>query len=189
MKIEDGKGRGYIVAVDDENYLLTSCITQSEEHHANVNHQTCYNMTFQIANVSGLSNPFLYIKNNYNYNLMFEGLTIWSNFPNDGDNHQYVEVTIEDTGTALGGSSGTPVNLNAGSGKEADVTCRYGNQVTGITKGRILERLYVASGGSSKSFNFDQDIILPKNNTLCLYSNPGASGLKLEGTLDFYFHE
>ena len=53
----------------------------------------------------------------------------------------------------------------------------------------LVERHYIASGGSTKNINFDMDIILPKNTVMCMYPNPGASGNKLDGTLDFYFHD
>ena len=188
MKIEDGKGSGYIAAVDNENYLLTNCVTQSEEHHTNTTHQSCYNAVFQCANVSGAGYPIFYIKNEDDEDISFEGMSLFSNYPNGSGKWQYIEVTIGDTGTPVGGNTLTPVNLNAGSGKEADVTCQYANEITGITKGSIVERFYIASGGSTKGFNFDMDIILPKNTVLCLYPNTATSGLRIDGTLDFYFH-
>ena len=164
--------------------LLSKCTTVTEEHHTNHEHGTCYNMPFQNAAISGNS-PFFYIKNTDDICMIIEGFCAFSTDPG----LQYIEVSINDTGTAAGGSAGTPANLNAGSGKLADVTCRYGNKLTGLTQGTIVERTYIASGGSGKEINFDMDIILPKNTTFAMRGSPNCSGHRMDATLDFYFHD
>ena len=183
MKIEDGKGRGYTVGVTEENMMLSKCITVSMEHHANQDHGFCYNMVWQNAAISGNS-PFFYIKNTDDMTMILEGFCAFSTDPG----LQYVEISLNDTGTAAGGSAGTPANMNAGSGKLADVICRYGNKLTGLTQGTIIERKYIESGGSCKGFNFDMDVIMPKNTTFAMRGSPNCSGQRMDCTLDFYFH-
>jgi len=184
MRIEDGVGKGTVAEVDDENRLIVKAVTVTEEHYINNHDGNAYNMTFQNSAISGNS-PFFYIKNTDDMWMICEGFNVFSTYPG----LQYIEISLGDTGTAAAGSAGTPVNMNAGSGKLADVTCRYGNKLTGLTQGNIIERHYVASGGSSKSVNFDMDVILPKNTTLTFRGSPNCSGQRMDCTLDFYFHE
>ena len=80
-----------------------------------------------------------------------------------------VYYKLGDAGTAVktNGADITPANLNAGSGKVADVTC-YSNtadgavDITGITGGTTVQKLWLTNT-DSQSFNCDQDIIVPKN--------------------------
>ena len=44
--IEDGKGTGTKVGVDSENRILSNCVTQSLEHHANSEHGDAFQVLF-----------------------------------------------------------------------------------------------------------------------------------------------
>jgi len=180
MKIEDGKGKGYTVGVDDENRLLTNSVSVSKEHNINHSHGDAYNLLFQVAKVSG-GNAQVYMKNTADDDITVEGVWLRNTTPN-----QYVDITLGDTGTAAGGTTATPANLKANSGKSATGTFMYGNRITGLTQGTIVERFYLPSGNESNCYNFEQDLILGKNNTFAIYCS--ESGNRLDGHVIFNYH-
>jgi len=104
-----------------------------------------------------------------------------------------VYLKIGDIGVAVktNGADITPVNLNAGSGKTADVTC-YSNtadgavDITGLSGGGTFQKIWIAAAGDTHYFNFEQDIIIPKNKTFSIYCVDGDTLIR--GTVVFFFH-
>lgn len=87
-------------------------------------------------------------------------------------------LTIESqyTGTAVltNGTAQTPANCNAGSGNDAGVTCWSGTadeavDITGLTNGREVERLWIVAAADKVFHNFEVDIIIPKNKIFSMW--------------------
>lgn len=179
MEIEDGTGTGKKMKVDDENQAQVVAVTRTAERHANEDFGEAYSVPFS-ATPTGAGDCFLYIKNTNTKNMIIEGIGIKLAA------NEYIDVKIGQTGTPSGGSATTPANLNAGSAKTADVTAEDGVDITGLTGGRTAYRLYHATSNGTTYTNFEQDIIIPKNQTLTLYCQTGETAI--EGFLDINFH-
>ena len=177
--IEDGKGTGLTVGVDGTNRLEINAVNQSVEHFINHQHGLAFNVLFS-ATPSAPGDCFFYLKNTSEQDMNLEGFWIWLAA------NEYIDIRLGDTGTPSGGTPITPINLNAGSGNVATGVFQNGNDITGLTGGLTSHRVYHASSQSSKYWNFNQDIIVPKNRTVSMYAQTGTT--PLAGTLVFNYH-
>lgn len=176
--IEDGSGNGFQAKVDGANRLCISSISESLEHHTNIVHGDSYNLIFSLtATISG--SCVLYIKNSSDETIIFESIMLRAT------SDEIVEIKINDAGTPVGGTTTTPANLNAGSNRQAYGTFLAGNDITGLSDGTTILKYFISGGGSSDSYNFDQDVVLPKNRTLTMYCV--NSSIQVDGFLSFFF--
>lgn len=189
MLIEDGTGSGRTVAVNSENKLEVVAITASTEHNTNHHDGLAFNVMVEQRPVgadpsSGDTRAcILYIKNGAETDMTFEGIAIRLGGIGEED---VIEVVGRDNeGSPEGGTAVTPVNLNLGSGNSATGTFLKGDNITGIFGGEVLQQIWVTSNGT-KYFNFDQDIIVPKNRVLTIYSRNSVA--ELDVTLSFNYH-
>lgn len=186
IQIEDGKGTGKTAAVSNENKLEVIAVTETLEHHVNENEGTSYNALFAV-NPDGADDCIFYLKNLSDQDLIIGGVWWQTSAAEE------VYYKLGDIGTAVktNGADITPVNLNAGSGKAADVLC-YSNtadgavDITGISNGTTIQKLWLTSA-ETKMFNCEQDLIVPKNKTFTIYASGGDTLLR--GTVVFLFHE
>lgn len=184
MHIDDGTGKGTRVEINSENRMLTETISTTPEHHANRSHGLSFNAIFAV-NPDGVDDCIFYLKNGDDIDLVIEGVWWQTSAAEE------VYYKLGDTGTAVktNGADITPANLNAGSGKVADVTC-YSNtgdgavDITGISGGTTIQKLWLTSA-TSNMFNCEQDLIITKNQTFSIYCVGGDTLLR--GTVVFYF--
>jgi len=176
----DGGGKGYQAGVNSENRLKTLSVTSSAEHHANHHDKTAYSLLFD-ATPTGAADCFLYIKNTDSTDMIVEGfgLKLIAN--------EYIDVKIGDTGTPAGGGAIVPANLNGGTSATATGTFEDGNNITALSGGTTVYRIYHASSNGTTDYNFEQDIILPTNSTLTMYCQTGTTALA--GYIDFNYHD
>ena len=173
MLIEDGTGSGKTARVNSENRLQTIAITSTVEHHINHEEGEAYSFITQqtpaYSDPSGASGDicFAYIKNTNSIDLCLEEIDIRLGGTSQAE---IIKVLGKTTGDPIGGNTITPVNLNLGSGKEADGTFQAGSEITEISGGTELHRIYIGSSNTSETFNFGQDIIVPKNNIITLWA-------------------
>ena len=189
MLIEDGTGSGKTAAVNSENRLKTIAITTTVEHHINHEEGMAFNIIFQQT--PSYEDPssdtgdicFLYLKNTDNLDICLEGIKL--RLGGTGQS-EIIKLIGNPSGTPVNGNSVTPSNLNLGSGKTADGTFETGNNITGLTGGTELERNYLGSSDTTVDINFEQDIIVPKNNIITLWAS--TTGTEIAGTLIFNYH-
>ena len=179
IEISDGTGSSRGAEVDVLNHLVTNSITQTIEHYINHVAGNAFNLLFS-ATPASTADCFLYMKNTGAEDLAVEGFWLWLVAD------EYIDVKLNDAGTPVGGSTITPVNLNTGSGESPTGTFQQGNNITGLSGGRTVDRIYHASSQESQSYNFDQDIILKKNGVLTMYTQTGATALA--GKIVFNIH-
>ena len=169
--IRDGLGTGYLAGVSSENRLRVSGIQVSKEHHTNYEHKDAYNMNFSVT-PTGAGDQFLYIKNTDDNPIVCEGFSIWC-----GTN-EVISVCVGGSGTPVGGADVVPANLTSGSGKVARGTFQTGADITGISGTTTVGAYAIAASAESKFRNFDADIIIPQNQTLCMSAEVGAIALR-----------
>lgn len=179
MIIEDGKGNGKSVEINDENMMMVNAIAASPEHHINHTHGDAYTVRFS-ATPTGAGDCFFYIKNTSDKDMIIEGGALYC------EADEYFDIKINDSGTPVGGTDITPVNLNSGSGNIATGTFQNGNDITGLSGGNVAYRIYHANTKSSVFINFEMDIILKKNGVLTAYCQTGTTALA--GHIDIAYH-
>ena len=179
MLIEDGKGRGYVAEVSEENNLMTEAIDVPFGHHTNNVHEEAYNIVVSKT-PTGAGDCFLYVKNNCACNIFITSIKVYAAAD------EFVQIKLGDTGTPVGGSANTPRNLNAGSGHTADCTCEDGVNITGLTNGNVVDDLFQKGGNPVRKFSYDSALIIPKNSTITLWAVNGGTAVKV--TLGMYFH-
>jgi hypothetical protein len=189
MLIEDGQGSGRTAGVSTENRLKTIAVTSSTEHHINHDEGLAFNLIFQQtpayddpSNTTG-DVCFLYIQNTHEGEMVLEGIDL--RLGGTGQT-EIIKVIGKDSGTQVGGSDISPANLNLGSGKTADGVFKGGDEITGLSGGVELQRIYISSSDTTSHFNFEQDIIVPKNNLITLYAT--NLDTEIDGTLVFNYH-
>lgn len=179
MYIEDGAGSGRKAKVNGNQNLHTHATTTTVEHIVNHVDGEAYHLLFNQT-PTGANDCFLYLKNNSDStDICVEG--IWFRVASA----EQILIKLGDAGTTSGGSAATPVNCNAGSGKVADGTFETGNDITGLSGGSTVEKYWLANTATAH-FNFEQDIIIPKNGVLTMYAVTGA--VAVAGTIVFNFH-
>ena len=189
MLIEDGQGSGVTAGVTSSNRLKTVSISATPEHFANHNKGLSYNFLFQetpeYTNPSTTSEGgicFLYLKNTSEKDLILEGLDIRLGGTSQVE---IIEIVENDGEVPVGGNSRTPVNLNLSSGKVAEGVFLSSSNISSMGKGSPMLRYYIESSHTTKQFNFEQDLIVPQNNTITLWAEYG--GTEIDGTLVFYY--
>ena len=184
--IRDGTGKGYSAQVNSDNQLVVSAITRTIEHYFNQTKGEAYNVAFAV-NPDGAGDVIFYLKNNDDSDLIIEGLT----YQSSGAEEIYFKLGDTGTATATSGATMTPVNLNTGSGKTADVTCLSNIadgavDITGLSGGSTFDQIYIIAAADHKWYNFEQDIVLKKNGVFTIYCVGGDSLLR--GTVQFHFN-
>jgi len=179
FKLEDGLGSGRTAGVTTDNSLRVMATSLTIEHHANHYHGEAYNVLFEVT-PTGADDCFFYLKNEHDEDMTLEGIWIHNTAS------EYIDVKISDIGTPSGGSDITPVNLNCGSGKSAIGIFQQGVNITGLSGGLNTHRIWHLGSAGMAIYNFDQDIIVSKNNVVTLYAQTGTSAIS--GLLVFNYH-
>jgi hypothetical protein len=188
MQIEDGTGKGFKVKISRENFMEVHAITQTVESHVNHVHGNSYHCVFNQSPTAG-DDCFFYMVNNSDENhIIIEGVYIGVKNATADDPEVYFKLGAK--GTRGSATALTPVNCNTGSGRAADGTFEKGADLDSgsLTGGSEIER-YVFAGVKdqvSKHFNFEQDIILVKNETLTIWATDAGATYYI--TVVFNFH-
>lgn len=190
MQIEDGTGKGFKVKVSHENFMEVHAISESVESHVNHVHGNSYHCVFNQSPTAG-DDCFFYMVNNSDENhIIIEGVHIGIKDATAVDAEVYFKLSAK--GTRNSGTALTPVNCNTGSGIAADGTFEKGADLDGgaatLTGGSEVERYIFANVQDqiSTHFNFEQDVILTKNETLTMWATD--AGATYYVTVIFNFH-
>ncbi len=173
-----GGGKGYIAGVSSENRLFTSTVQSSIEHHVNHTEGLAFNIVFSQSPTAA-DDCIFYMLNSDDKDMCVEGITLGVT---DCTADETLYFKVGDSGTRNGANTVTPVNLNAGSGNNADGTFEYGADLDGgsatLAGGSEFKRLVFAgvTDSSSKYYNFESDLILPKNRALTIWVGGSAAG-------------
>ena len=188
MLIENGKGTGHKAEVSSTNRLMTAAVTVSAEHEANHGNEQAYAVTFNQSPTAA-GDCIFYMVNSSDSDIVIEGATIGV-INCTADETLYFK--IGDSGTRNSATALTPVNLNGGSGNTANGTFEQGADLDGgaatLTGGSTFETLIMAgvTDKVSSNFNFEADIVLPKNKALTAWVGTTAAGTYYI-TVTFYY--
>lgn len=183
MQIHDGKGSGKRVQVDSENRLRASSTIYTLEHLANHANELAFNATFRVT--SGDANvAVLYLENESDIDLVIEQFTVGV------DAACELWLTINNVGTRNAPTDIIPVNMHAGSGKDAVGTFEQGTDLTGgvatLSAGDEVGRAINRGATPTAAVNAPQDIILPKNRAIVGWCD--TAGIDVYARVAFNYH-
>jgi len=182
MQIEGAK-KSIKAEVTEEGLLTVASIQQSMMARAN-DKGDAYCAVVE-ADPNGTDKDFFYLKN-----LDDRHLRIYKIRMSTGTADIDVDIKIGVTGDPGNGTAVVPTNMNAESGKAADVTCEYRDEDLALTGGTVVDTLYIDKDFvGEQEFDYPAEIILPKNTALvfnCVAVDPTAD-IKFE--VFFYFHD
>lgn len=136
---------------------------------------------------------FFYLKNLDDRDLRIFKIKAFLNLLATGDIHE-ISIKTGVTGTPDTGVDIVPVNLRANSGNRANVTCQHKDGDMALTGGNVVDiiRLFKAAAVNGaieeKEFNYDTEIILPKNEALIFNNDVDPVGYDFDIIVWFYFH-
>ena len=182
MRIEGGTGNGFAAKVDSENRLHVDAVTRSAERESNEEHGDAYHVLFSQSPTANNDCIFYMANDSESKDLIVEGIWLYVSAAST------VSVKLGDKGTRGSATALTPVNCHAGSGNAADGTFEKGADLESgtLSGGSTVETYTFTAAATSTFFNFEQDIILPKNQTLTIYSS--LSTATVTGTVVFNYH-
>ena len=179
MQIESGLGNGFTAGVNYENRLMTQSVNVPIEHHVNHFNGLCFNALFSQS-ATAADDCIFYMQNTSETDVLVKGV------------HLAVSATctvyIELGNEAPGGTTSdvSPINLNLESGNSAAGNFYEGPDLQPAGGGALMERYYFAEKSTSSFFNFQQDLILPKNTTMTIWCDDATSTVM--GTVVFNYH-
>ncbi len=179
MEITGAQGKSYGAGVTEEGRLRTSAQTFTQEHHTNHHEGQCYSYGVMIT-PTGAGDCFLYLKNNSDTDLVV------SEFMLRAASDEIVTFKLDDVGTPIGGTVGTPVNRNAGSGNIANVTAYYGADITGLSGGNAVMAMFLKGGETSVRIEPLSAFIIPKNHTITGYVSTGGIAVMIGMGISFH---
>lgn len=174
--IIDGSGAGYRAKVNSGNQLSVLAATIPLQHHNAHTHKTAFSLVVQQTPTAA-NDAFLYLKNDDT-----DDLSVWEMCLRCAA-VEAVEIWSV-TGTAVG-TDYVPVNLVVGAGKQAQVICKVGNDITGLTKVKLLKRYWVEAG-KADHININTAIIIPESHAIALYAVTGTA--LTDACMAFDFH-
>lgn len=166
MKLEDGKGTGYLAKVGKDNRLQVRAVVEEEVIH-NCESGNAYNFNTGLISVTGDA-TLMYLKNNAEDNLIITDIALGSFDGITHSNDPYITVIKNPTGGDLI-SDATAVDINQnrnfGSSKTAAANVYKGKSAGTITGGSDVAILQ-ATGGSRSFYGID--LIIPKGNSIAI---------------------
>lgn len=180
MIIEDGHGTGVAVGVCNEGYLKVDSVGIPYAFHVNKDHKEAYSIIVEKTPTAA-GDCFFYIQNNSEINMIGVDITLAVD-----TTAEIIELWGGVVGTPGGTTVNTPINLNLGSGKKADVTCYDGVDITGLVGGGKAFEFRIEPDKSSQVYKTDTYVIMPKNSTFALYATTG--GINIHCMMTIVFH-
>ncbi len=146
--------------VNSEGRALTHCVTSTEAHHVNHHDGQAYSCGFGVT-MSGTGKCIGYIKNNSVMDLVISEVMFTS-----AAAAAMFTFKFGDAGTPANTTAVTPVNRNAGSGNEADVTAYVTSSaadgITGLSGGSNIMVYTAGVADQSNHINPGSGFVIPK---------------------------
>jgi len=136
-QLEDGKGRGFKQAVNDENQALTKATIQSELEHESEENGSAYNWSSDIIDAAAGGATILLVKNTSDTPLHIEKISISS-----GTTASEYTIHLPTTEVTVTGNTITGTNLNTASSNVADALAA--TQETNNTQGNVIGDVFLA---------------------------------------------
>lgn len=180
-QIKDGRGRGNLMGVNSDQQGETAAVSESLYAYINRVKQNAF-MYYSDITPSGSGSIFCYIANTSTLNLIIVEMRCWT-----GTSAEAFDIYFNRVGTPAGGASIVPLNTNLGSGKAAVGTFLEGASITGLTGGRLFDRLRFPGDGADWKAFWPGQITLPPGASMAIQALNGA--IAVEISISFFYQE
>jgi len=170
---------GYKAEVNEENRIMAESVSYTSTHHTNHHEGKAYSFRTSVTPTAA-GDCFAYITNNDELDMMIDMFIV------SATTDETILVKLGDEGTPAGGSTSTLINLNAGSGNEADVTAETGVDITGLSGGSECCGFFMEGGRSTTPISIPPSLIIPKNKTISFYVETGGIAVRLGALVTFH---
>lgn len=170
--IKDGTGKGYLTKVNDDNQLLASVVSRSEEEFISAEKSNAYCGTTALTPLTNPNGVILYLKNTSGtHTLIVERLLL--SFSASG---AMMSCQKNDTGTPGTSTAVTQVNVNFGAANNASSTLLKpsGTGITGLTDGDYIAVFHDLIAGR-QNFPIDGTFVLDESNVFTVVVTDGAA--------------
>ena len=184
MKIQDGTGSGNVAGVNAAGQLKVRGVSATPEHYFNHEKGQAFQIPFQVTTEAANPRCFFYFKNTDSRDAVIEGLYVATDIACE------LSVQLKNSGAPAGGTAVTPVNCHLNSGILASGTFEYGadlgNAASVLTGGtEWLVKKYFTTNNDTDFWNFEMDLIVPKNTVITLWSDTNST--TVTGTMVFHY--
>ena len=178
--IRDGTGTGSRARVGSDNRIFSDAVTASRLHISNHVYQDAYTAVFEVTPGSP-GNLFFYLENSN----QSKDLIVWTLGVRPAA-EEGIEIRLGATGTPVDGTPVAPANRTAGTGRTGQATVEYGTNITGISNGKLANRIYFPSGQGSVDWECPCGLVVPANETLTMYAVNGSIKLNIDMLFEFH---
>lgn len=180
MILEDGEGSGKKAGVTDDHLLKTVSYSFPYDQYVNRKYYNSYSLVFHVT-PSIDDAKILYIKNQAIDDLDFTAIEFYS------DSTQAIEISLNQIGTPVGGTPITPINRFGGAPATPSVDCQYGSNITGLSGGGTIDRIFCTGNNNGIKRIWESGIIVPQ--TLTLVISAIHQDIDVWLTLSMYFNQ
>ena len=179
MKIEDGKGKSGDMSVSASQRGNVSAKTNPRIFYSSRDDQKAYNAIMDSGFSAAAGNYVFYLKNDSNTDNIFIKHVEFHSVEN-------VKWRVyEVTGTAAGGTTITPSNLNLASGLSSQTVCMGGGAtITGLTTVKQVGT-HRSQANSESEMNYENALILGPNKAIAVEYDTGTTGVC---EIDLFYH-
>ena len=179
--IRDGKGRGYVAGVNDDNELLTSAKTKNVLAVVSARTGKAFTVYGKRNFLAADTNEnIFYMKYTGTGQLHIQSITFSSN-----SSSAKIEVYVDPTSVS-GGASITPLTMNRGSGETSETTCLTGGSDLTMTTTAANEIFDVRLNKYTYSEDFDGALILSNGDELGILGEVATIGDKIRVMVQYY---
>ncbi len=187
--IEDGKGKGFSVGVDNQNRLFTRSVTESEFDKA-TRTGNAYNInTLFFAVTESVERPLLYFKNNENKTVTLAAWFIGTS--GASSNNAIIKMYTNPTsGTIIsGGNDVEAVNRLVGSSNTLDADIKSGGDGFTVSGYGTTPVLYQPQGATSRTFGTIQLAVEKGSSVVVNYDPNGQEPFQIYVGFQTYISE
>lgn len=172
--IKDGTGTGYLARINAENFLEVHAITTTEYVHESIAHGESYRILGTTTIAAGVEKTVLIVINNSDDLLTIERIT--TSIQGESGKPVIIRIYIGNATVTAGGSSASPVNVNASSVNTVVISGTQNNPTIGGTDSKILE-IYMEYTSIDRELS-DGAVVLGRNSSIRLTCQgfAGAAG-------------
>lgn len=163
MRIDDGKGRGYVLSVNAENQVDTFSVIETHERRINRVDHKYWSLPFQAIDPAGADDYFIYLKNTGTKELAITDIRIATTVVGTCEVHHVTGTPSYTSDTDI-----APVNRYLGSSTAPTMTAKTDTDTTGLTNEGILFLIDMPATGTTYHLSPSGDIFLPPGQAMAL---------------------
>lgn len=184
--IRDGKGRGYLLEIDADNYMRAKCVQIPHLYFHSNHDQDAFSVHFHHEQQAATSEIQGYLEYTGDKQLFIERIIVCTEEGAATGIGMTTFIVELDGSNFSGGESIDPINMNRKSANTLDVTAIHPNDGAAITS-TAGAHLYCirSSGPDTKIMEFADALILGKNDNIVLKVQAATVGTKTRATI-FY---